>query len=104
MYILQNQDGYFLAKSGQWVDGREPVQLFRTVHNDEAVNQMFETNSRDFSLRISIMTCEVSSKGWPVIPEDQLPPPLPTEETTEPSEEHTPDLLDQIVENESVAQ
>ena len=74
MYILQNQDGYFLAKSGEWVDGREPSQLFKTNHHDEAVNQLFEVNSRDYSLRITMMICEPNTKGQPIIPEDQLPP------------------------------
>ncbi|MGH1486792.1 MAG: hypothetical protein ACRBCI_11270 [Cellvibrionaceae bacterium] len=76
MYILQNQEGYFLAKSGEWVDGREPSQLFRAKHHDEAVNQLFEVNSKDFTLRITMMNCETTPKGLPLIPEDQLPPPL----------------------------
>ena len=77
MYILQNQEGYFLAKSGQWTDGREPSQLFRTAHQDEAANQLFEVNSRDYSLRIKMVNCETNPKGIPIIAEEQLPPPLP---------------------------
>ncbi len=77
MYILQNQEGYFLSKSGEWTDGREASQLFRTLHRDEAVNQLFEVNSRDFSLRITLLECEATSKNLPIITEDQLPPPLP---------------------------
>ncbi|MGH1438921.1 MAG: hypothetical protein ACRBBR_02320 [Cellvibrionaceae bacterium] len=84
MFILQNQDGYFLSKSGDWVDGREPNTLFRTTHKDEALNQLFESNSKDYSLRITIFDCEASSKKQPIIPEDQLPPPkLDTVETEE---------------------
>jgi len=74
MFILQNQDGYFLSKSGDWVDGREPNTLFRTLFKDEALNQLFESNSQDHSLRITIFTCEANTKKQPVIPEDQLPP------------------------------
>lgn len=74
MFILQNQDGYFLSKSGDWADGREPNALFRTNHKDEALNQLFESNSQDYSLRITIFECEASSKKQPIIPEDQLPP------------------------------
>ncbi len=80
MYILQNQEGYFLSKSAEWIDGREPSQLFRTLHRDEAVNQLFEVNSRDFSLRITLLECEATAKNLPIITEDQLPPPLPTAE------------------------
>lgn len=76
MFILQNQDGYFLSKSGDWLDGREPSALFRTELKDEAVNQLFETNSQDYSLRITILECESSSKKHPIIPVEQLPPPL----------------------------
>jgi len=75
MFILQNQDGYFLSKSGDWVDGREPNTLFRTLHKDEALNQLFESNSQDYSLRITIFDCEANSKKQPIIPEEQLPPP-----------------------------
>jgi len=76
MFILQNQDGYFLSKSDGWVDGREPNTLFRTLHKDEALNQLFESNSQDYSLRITIVNCEANNKKQPIIPEDQLPPPI----------------------------
>lgn len=77
MFILQNQNGYFLSKSGQWVDGRELNVLYRTIHRDEAVNYLFETNSKDYSLRISILSCDVNPKNLPIIPDELLPPPLP---------------------------
>ena len=77
MYLITNQDGYFLGKSGQWLDGRETATLYRTSHKDEALNQLFETNSRDFSLRLTLMECDINPKGLPVIPPEQLPPPLP---------------------------
>ncbi len=79
--ILQNQDGYFLSKSGQWLDGREPAALYRTVHRDEAVNQLFEANSQDYNLRISILSCDINSKKHPLIPDDILPPPLENPES-----------------------
>lgn len=79
MFILQNQDGYFLSKSGEWLDGREPTSLFRTLHRDEAVNQLFEINSQDYSLRITIVSCEQTPKKLPIIPDELLPPPLPKE-------------------------
>ena len=80
MFILQNQDGYFLSKSGEWIDGRILNHLFRTPNKDEAVNQMFEINSQDYSLRINLLECEVNAKNLPLIPEELLPPPLLNEE------------------------
>lgn len=79
MFILQNQDGYFLSKSGEWLDGREPVALYRTVYKDEAVNQLFETNSQDYNLRINIISCEANPKKIPIIADELLPPPLVAE-------------------------
>lgn len=76
MYILHNQDGYFLTKSGDWSDGRELAPLFKTIHKDEAMNQLFEANSKDYNLRISILECEINSKKMPLIPDDKLPPVL----------------------------
>lgn len=76
MYILHNQDGYFLTKSGDWSDGRELAPLFKTIHKDEAMNQLFEANSKDYNLRISILECEINSKKMPLIPDEKLPPAL----------------------------
>lgn len=84
MYILHNQKGYFLARSGEWVDGREPAQLFKTQHHDAALNQLFEVNNRDVSLRITVMNCAVTPKGLPIIPADPLP--APQEKTSDPSD------------------
>lgn len=76
MYILHNQDGYFLTKSGDWSDGRELTPLFKTIHKDEAINQLFETNSKDYNLRLSLLECEINSKKMPLIPNEKLPPVL----------------------------
>ncbi len=82
LYILQNQSGYYLKKSpantpAEWVDGQEPNTLFRTMHKDEAVNMLFETNSQNVELRITIKEYEANKKKLPIIPPDDLPPPLP---------------------------
>jgi hypothetical protein len=94
MFIIQNQDGYFLAKSGEWLDGREPGQLFKTLLKDEAVNQMFEANSRDYNLRLSLLECEINSKKQPHIPEDKLPPSLEESPDTSSDSETNPMELD----------
>ena len=74
MYILQNQQQFFLGKSGEWLDGREPALLFRCEFKDEALNQLFEANSRDHSLRIQLLECEANAKKHPAIPAEALPP------------------------------
>lgn len=82
LFTLQNQHGYFLKKVGadkqkEWVDGQEPQQLFRTIHKDEAVNMLVETNAQDVELRIQVKEYENNGKNQPIIPADDLPPPLP---------------------------
>ena len=73
LFILQNQHGYFLGKQGDWLDGRQPNSLFRTLHKDEAINQQFEAGSQDYSLRITSVQVEGNAKGQPILPEDMLP-------------------------------
>ena len=74
VFLLQNQDKLFLDKHGDWVDGRDAGSLFRSPHRDEAVNQMVEVNARDYSLRIALLECPLSERGWPQIDAADLPP------------------------------
>ena len=82
LYVLQNQHGYFLKKVGadkskEWVDGQDAGHLFRTVHKDEAINMLVETNSQNVELRINVKEYDNNGKNHPVIPSEELPPPLP---------------------------
>jgi len=77
LFIIRNQDGYFLGKSGEWLDGQEPVQLFRTLYRDEAVNQLFEANSKDVNLRLEIFECAAKNRLIPDIPPEHMPPAIP---------------------------
>lgn len=89
LYILQNQHGYYLKKNSpeaEWVDGQDLGAIFRTIHKDEAVNMLFETNSQNVELRISIKEYEANAKKHPLIPADELPPPLPKETSSDSSE------------------
>jgi len=71
VFVLQNQHQLFMSKQGEWIDGREASSLYRSTHRDEALNQMVEANARDYTLRIKILTCEVTGKKVPIIkPED----------------------------------
>jgi len=66
-----------LGKQNIWTDGRDLGALYKTRHKDEAVNQMFEVNSKDYTQRIHIIDCPINAKGLPIIAEELLPPPLP---------------------------
>ncbi len=74
VFILQNQQQQFLSKQNEWVDGRDAASLYKTSHKDEALNQMFEVNAKDYNQRIKILACEVSERGLPLIAADQLAP------------------------------
>ena len=67
LFILQNQQGYFLKKvcadkNSEWIDGREPQLVFHTQHKDEAINMLVETNSQDITLRIRVKECKINAK------------------------------------------
>jgi len=76
VYVLTNQHRQFLSKSNEWIDGREANRLFRTEHKDVAINQMFEANTRNVSLRIELLQCALNPKAQPLVPEDALGEPL----------------------------
>jgi hypothetical protein len=76
-FILQNQDKLFFGKNKEWVDGYDANAVFKTVHKDEAVNQMFEITSKDYQQRVKVISCALNDKGLPVIEGDIMPAPLP---------------------------
>lgn len=77
LFILQNQDRLFFGKQKEWLDGRDLGSLYKTPHKDEAINQMVEASSRDYTQRIKVLSCGVNEKGLPVIDVDLMPPPQP---------------------------
>lgn len=72
VYVLTNQHKQFLSKSNEWFDGRDAAKLFRSEHKDVAINQMFEANTRDVSLRIELLQCELNPKRQPIVPQEAL--------------------------------
>lgn len=74
IFLLQNQHKLLLNKHGEWCDGREANTLYRSVHQDEALNQMVEANSRDYTLRIKVLECETNERGLPLLKDEDLPP------------------------------
>jgi hypothetical protein len=77
IFILQNQEKLFLGKQNNWLDGRDLNALYKTPHKDEAINQMVEASSKDYTQRIKVVTCAVNEKGLPLIDPEILPEPLP---------------------------
>lgn len=75
VFILQNQDGYFLSKQKEWVDGRDASLLYRSLHRDEALNQMVEVNAKDYTQRINIVDCQLNEKRHPQLDPESLPEP-----------------------------
>lgn len=77
IFILQNQAKLFLGKQNQWLDGRDLGSLYKTEHKDEAVNQVFEASSKDYTQRIKIIQCTANEKGLPIIDPEIMPEPIP---------------------------
>jgi hypothetical protein len=76
-FILQNQDKLFFGKNKEWVDGYDANAVYKTLHKDEAVNQMFEITSKDYKQRVKVITCELDEKALPMIDSEIMPAPLP---------------------------
>lgn len=76
-FILQNQDKLFFGKSKEWVDGYDANAVYKTLHKDEAVNQMFEITSKDYKQRVKVIICELDEKALPIIDSEIMPAPLP---------------------------
>ncbi len=69
-FILQNQDQLYFTRQGDWVDGRDATALYHTTHKDEALNQKLELTVRSPELRISVVNCNLDSKGRPQLAAD----------------------------------
>jgi len=76
-FILQNQNKHFFGKNKEWVDGYDANALFKTLYKDEAINQMVEISSKDYTQRVKVIGCELNEKGLPIIDADIMPAPLP---------------------------
>jgi hypothetical protein len=76
-FILQNQDKLFFGKNKEWVDGYDANAVYKTLHKDEAVNQMFEITSKDYKQRVKVISCDLDEKALPIIDSEIMPAPLP---------------------------
>lgn len=67
VFVIRNQNGHYLGRHGEWLDGSHVPALFRSEHRDVAVNELVEVNLRDFDLRGEIIGYEVGESGYPVV-------------------------------------
>jgi hypothetical protein len=67
VFVLKNQQGLYLSKQQEWVDGAENQSIYRTRHRDEALNTVFEVSSRDIYLRAETVICSVDAKANPIL-------------------------------------
>lgn len=89
VFLIRNQLGQFWARSGEWVDGREPQRLLKLKHEDEALNQLVELSAKDIDLRGEVTDCTLNEKKEPQI---------------EASEHQTPTLAEQAAVREAAAE
>lgn len=85
VYVVSNQDGLFISKQKEWLDGRDAKLLFRCEHKDEAINMVFELSSRDIYLRAEAITVDLNEKKQPVV-EVTVPISVPTIKDDDPAE------------------
>lgn len=89
VYVVRNQDGLFISKQKEWLDGRDTRLLFRCNHKDEALNMVFELSSRDIYLRAEAIIVDLSEKKQPVV---EVTAPIPVVlETDDPQPDSTSD-------------
>lgn len=67
VFVIRNQNGHYLGRNGEWLDGSHVPGLFRTEHRDVAMNELVEVNLRDFDLRGEIIGCEAEAGEYPVV-------------------------------------
>lgn len=67
VFVIRNQLGQYWARSGEWVDGREPQRLLKQKHRDEAVNQLVELSAKDIDLRGEVLACSLGEKREPEV-------------------------------------
>jgi len=68
-FVIRNQLGQYYAKKGEWVSGKEPNLVFHQPHHDQALNQLIEVNSKDITLRGSVVKLTLGEKRIPIIEE-----------------------------------
>jgi len=82
LYLIVDQYNKFLEKSGEWADTLRTNQVYRTLHKDEALNELLELNSKHIELRLRIIEASLTEDG--LVPMEPLAKiDRPAEELTE---------------------
>lgn len=80
-FVIRNQDGHYLTKKeALWLDGSEANYLFKTPHEDIALNTLIETNSQQIHIRGEIVEVDTDKKGMPVVEISEIESKMPTAE------------------------
>lgn len=67
VFVIRNQQGLYLTRQNEWVDGHDPAPLFKTPFRDAALNTLIELNAKDIELRGVLAEVEVNEKGLPQV-------------------------------------
>lgn len=67
-YVVRNQLGQYLTKKSEWCSGKDSSSIFWKQHFDEALNQLFEINTKDIELRGKVVEVDLEERK-PVIAE-----------------------------------
>jgi hypothetical protein len=72
VYVIRNQSGAYLSKAREWLHEREPRQLARFRHRDEAVNTLVELSAKDVALRGEVVAVPLGERGEPALPAEAV--------------------------------
>ena len=95
LFIIRNQNGQYLSKQQEWLDGGDRNALYRTVHRDEAINTVFEVSSRDIYLRAEALACDADARGNPLLGDSAVPARDSRDSDADPDTADTADTADQ---------
>lgn len=87
VFLLKNQHGNFLEKSGEWVNPTQSKSLYRTLHKDEAINQKVELAVKNADLRVEITTGQVGPEGKLILQHCDIPLEMPAADIAAAAEE-----------------
>ncbi len=100
LYVIQNQNGHYLSKQKEWVDGSDRRVLYRSAHKDEVINQIFELSSKDIGLRATRLDCEADEQGNPIVRVSDIPLPG-VDDTDSDSDQQTADASEAAAESDT---
>lgn len=68
-FVIRNQLGQYLTRKDEWVSGKDASIVFYKTYYDEALNQLFEINTKDIELRGKVFEVELGENKKPVLAE-----------------------------------